>query len=111
MGADVPTWPALLTTLVQHNSLSAADTAWAMGEIMTGESSPAQVAGFAVALRSKGETSQELAGLVAAMLEHAAPLSVAGPVVDTCGTGGDRAHTVNISTMAALVVAGRIAPT
>ncbi|GAC1324563.1 MAG: anthranilate phosphoribosyltransferase [Mycobacteriales bacterium] len=102
----MPTWPALLTTLVQHHSLSAADTAWAMGEIMTGETTPAQVAGFAVALRAKGETSEEMMGLVAAMLDHAAPLAIAGPVVDTCGTGGDRAHTVNISTMAALVVAG-----
>ena len=91
---------------MRGDSLDQADTAWAMAEIMTGEATPAQVAGFAVALRSKGETAPEVAGLVAAMLEHAAPLSIDGPVVDTCGTGGDRAHTVNISTMAALVVAG-----
>lgn len=77
-----------------------------MAEIMGGEATPAQVAGFAIALRAKGETAAEMAGLVAAMLSRAEPLSVAGPVVDTCGTGGDRAHTVNISTMAALVVAG-----
>jgi anthranilate phosphoribosyltransferase len=57
-------------------------------------------------LRAKGETAPEMAGLVTAMLSYAAPLAVDGFVVDTCGTGGDRAHTVNISTMAALVVAG-----
>lgn len=77
-----------------------------MAEIMAGQASPAQVAGFAIGLRAKGETAPEVAGLVAAMLERAAPLTVGGSVVDTCGTGGDRAHTVNISTMAALVVAG-----
>jgi anthranilate phosphoribosyltransferase len=77
-----------------------------MGEVMAGEATSAQIAGLAVALRAKGETPEEMAGLVAAMLEAAHPLDVAGPVVDTCGTGGDRASTVNISTMAAIVVAG-----
>ncbi|MDQ6650128.1 MAG: anthranilate phosphoribosyltransferase [Actinomycetota bacterium] len=102
----MPTWPVLLTALLRHESLTAADTAWAMGEIMAAEATSAQVAGFAVALRAKGETADEVGGLVAAMLEVAAPLRIEGPLVDTCGTGGDRAHTVNISTMAALVVAG-----
>src|SRR3954464_1861341 len=59
-----------------------------------------------MALRAKGETAEEVEGLVRAMLEHAHRVSVDGPAVDTCGTGGDRAHTVNISTMAALVVRG-----
>lgn len=102
----MPTWPALLTALLRGESLSAADTAWAMGEVMAGEATPVQVAGFAVALRGKGETAEEVGGLVATMLDNAAQLDVPGPVVDTCGTGGDRAQTVNISTMAALVVAG-----
>jgi anthranilate phosphoribosyltransferase len=102
----VSSWPALITTLVQGESLTAAETAWAMAEIMAGEATPAQIAGFAVALRAKGETASEVAGLVRAMLDAAQPLCVTGTVVDTCGTGGDRAHTVNISTMAALVVAG-----
>jgi anthranilate phosphoribosyltransferase len=84
----------------------AADTAWAMGEIMSGAATPVQVAGFAVALRAKGESPEEIAGLVRAMLEVAEPLDLAGPAVDTCGTGGDRASTVNISTMAALLVRG-----
>jgi anthranilate phosphoribosyltransferase len=69
-----------------------------------------QIAGFATALRAKGETPAELAGLVAAMLRHATPVElpeeVRADAVDVVGTGGDRAHTVNISTMAAIVVAG-----
>jgi anthranilate phosphoribosyltransferase len=77
-----------------------------MDEVMEGSATPAQVAGFAIALRAKGETSSEVSGLVSTMLSRARPLSIAGPIVDTCGTGGDRSHTVNISTMAALVVAG-----
>ena len=100
------TWPALLGALLRGEALSSADTAWAMREIMAGEASPAQVAGFVVALRAKGETADEVAGLVEVMLDEAAHVTVEGRVVDTCGTGGDRAHTVNISTMAALVVAG-----
>jgi anthranilate phosphoribosyltransferase len=110
-------WPGLLTALLRGESLRREQTRWAMAEIMAGEASPAQLAGFAVALRAKGETAEEVAGLVAAMLEHAAVLplpsllsepgsGVGAPAVDTCGTGGDRAHTVNISTMAALVVRG-----
>ena len=99
-------WPVLLAALLAARSLSADDTAWAMSEVMSGNASSAQIAGFAVAMRAKGETTQEISGLVAAMLAHAAPLSLGGPMVDTCGTGGDRAATVNISTMAALVVRG-----
>jgi anthranilate phosphoribosyltransferase len=99
-------WPSVLTALVSGTSVSAADTAWAMGEIMSGAATPVQVAGFAVALRAKGESAEEIAGLVRAMLEVAEPLDLAGPAVDTCGTGGDRASTVNISTMAALLVRG-----
>jgi anthranilate phosphoribosyltransferase len=99
-------WPTLLTTLLAGTSLSADEAAWAMNEIMSGSATDAQIAGFAVALRAKGETTDEVSGLARAMLAHAAPLSVEGPVVDTCGTGGDRAATVNISTLAALVVRG-----
>src|SRR6478609_4752623 len=87
-------------------SLTAEDTAWAMDEIMAGDASPARLAAFAVLLRAKGETPEELAGLVHTMRERATPLSVPQRAVDVVGTGADRAHTVNISTMAALVVAG-----
>jgi anthranilate phosphoribosyltransferase len=101
-----PAWPAVLTALLAREHLTAEQAAWAMGEVMDGSATPAQVAGFAVALRAKGETAAEVSGLVSAMLSRARPCAVPGPVVDTCGTGGDRSHTVNISTMAALVVAG-----
>ena len=99
-------WPVLLTALLRGESLAAEDTAWAMNQVMSGEATPAQIAGFAMALRAKGETADEVDGLVRAMLDHALRVTVEGPAVDTCGTGGDRAHTVNISTMAALVVRG-----
>jgi anthranilate phosphoribosyltransferase len=96
----------VLSALLAREDLTREQAGWAMGEIMDGSATPAQIAGFALALRAKGETADELAGLVATMLSRAKPCSVEGPVVDTCGTGGDRAHTVNISTMAAFVVAG-----
>lgn len=99
-------WSALLATLIDGEPLSADDTAWAMNEVMSGAATAAQIAGFVVALRAKGETAEELTGLVRAMLGHARRIEVAAPAVDTCGTGGDRAHTVNISTMSAIVVAG-----
>jgi anthranilate phosphoribosyltransferase len=107
MGA--PTWPNLLSALLRGEELSAEDTAWAMGEIMAGNATPVQVAGLAMALRAKGETPAELAGLVEAMLAAATlvelPEATRVAAVDVVGTGGDRAHTVNISTMAAIVVA------
>jgi anthranilate phosphoribosyltransferase len=103
-------WPGLLSSLLAGESLTRADTAWAMRVVMSGDASPVQTAGFLVALRAKGETPEEVSGLVEVMLELAEPLSVPDRVVDTCGTGGDRAHTVNISTMAALVVAGAGVP-
>ena len=102
----MPTWPAVLSTLLRGEALSADDAAWAMNEIMSGEATPVQVAGFAVALRAKGETAEEVGGLVRTMLEHGLRVPLNRRAVDTCGTGGDRAQTVNISTMAALVVAG-----
>jgi anthranilate phosphoribosyltransferase len=100
------TWPGLLTALVAGDDLSAAQTSWAMDQVMAGEVPPARLAGFLVALRAKGETAAELTGLAEAMLAHAIRIEVPGPIVDLVGTGGDRHHTVNISTMAAVVVAG-----
>lgn len=104
------TWSNVLTALLRAEELSTDDTAWAMGEIMAGSATPAQIAGFALALRAKGETPAELNGLVRAMLAHAVPVSLSDELranaLDVVGTGGDRAHTVNISTMTAMVVAG-----
>jgi anthranilate phosphoribosyltransferase len=104
-----PTFPDLLAALLRGEELSSRDTRWAMGEIMTGNATPVQVAGFAVALRAKGETPEELSGLVEAMIASATaidlPEDVRSGAVDVVGTGGDRAHTVNISTMAAIIAA------
>lgn len=100
------TWPDVLSALVAGTDLDVGQTGWAMGEILSGEASAAQIAGFAVALRAKGETVDEVEGLVAQMYAHAAPLGVDGRIVDIVGTGGDRSRTVNISTMAAVVMAG-----
>jgi anthranilate phosphoribosyltransferase len=99
-------WPAVLAPLVAGADLDAAQTAWAMGEILSGEATDAQIAGFAVALRAKGETIDEVSGLVAAMYSRGTPLRVTGRLLDVVGTGGDRSMSVNISTMAAIVAAG-----
>jgi anthranilate phosphoribosyltransferase len=96
----------VLNGLLAGRDQSADDTAWAMDRIMRGEATDAQIAGFAVALRAKGETVEEITGLVRAMYEHANVIEVPGPAVDIVGTGGDGAKTVNISTMSSIVVAG-----
>lgn len=100
------TWPQLLNALISGQDLPAGQTRWAMNTIMAGEASDSQMAGFLVALRAKGETVEELTGLVEAMLENARPIEIPGETLDIVGTGGDRHNTVNISTMAALVCAG-----
>lgn len=76
-----------------------------MGQVMSGAATPAQIAGLLVAMRSHGVDTDQLAVLVDVMLEHSVPVDVPGPAVDTCGTGGDNSGSVNISTMAAVVVA------
>ena len=76
-----------------------------MEAILNGEATPAQMAGFVIGLRSKGETVQELTGLADMMIEFATPIEIGGPAVDVVGSGGDRSNTVNISTMAAIVAA------
>lgn len=103
--SPVQAWPEVLTRLVSRTDLDAATTTWAMGRILAGEASDVQIAGFAVALRSKGETVQEISGLAQAMLQVATPISLPREAVDIVGSGGDRANTVNISTMAAVVAA------
>ncbi|MFK8908608.1 anthranilate phosphoribosyltransferase [Streptomyces sp. YS-3] len=99
-------WPGVLDALLSGTDQSAEATAWAMDSIMRGEATDAQIAGFAVALRAKGETVAEITGMVRAMYEHANLIEVPGRTVDIVGTGGDGAKTVNISTMSAIVVAG-----
>ncbi len=101
-------WPAVLGVLSARGDLSSDQARTAMSEILEGAASPAQIAGFIVALRMKGETVDELTGLLQAMLDAAerVELPTGTPVVDVVGTGGDRAHTINVSTLSALVVAG-----
>ncbi|MGH2720780.1 MAG: anthranilate phosphoribosyltransferase [Actinomycetota bacterium] len=101
-----PSWPGILSTLLSRASLSTAEADWAMERIMQGEATPAQFGAFVTALRAKGETADEIAGLVSTMRRFVVRVEVEGPVVDTCGTGGDRSGSVNVSTMAAFVVAG-----
>jgi anthranilate phosphoribosyltransferase len=101
-------WPVVLGTLMDGGSLDRSVARVAMAEILDGAASPAQIAAYIVALRMKGETVEELVGMVEAMLE-ASELVTLDPslrAVDIVGTGGDRAHTINVSTLAAIVVAG-----
>jgi anthranilate phosphoribosyltransferase len=100
------TWPSVLGSLLRRETLSTDDATWAMDQVMAGEATPAQIAGFVIALRAKGESAEEMDGFSRAMLAHAHRIDVPGPAVDVVGTGGDLAHTVNVSTMAAIVTAG-----
>ncbi len=99
-------WPDVLGDLSARRDLDAPSVRWAMREILDGQATDAQIAGFAVALRTKGETRIELQAMADQMLESAVRLEVADRVVDIVGTGGDRANTVNISSMSAVVIAG-----
>src|SRR5829696_2339813 len=103
--AQEATWPGLLSDLIAGRDLDRGTAEWAMSEIMTGEATPSQVAGFLIGLRAKGESIEEMRGLAEQMLAHARRIEVPGPSFDIVGTGGDRSHTVNISTMSAMVAA------
>jgi anthranilate phosphoribosyltransferase len=95
-----------LAQLLDGRDLSRDEARTVMGSIMTGEATPAQIAGFLIALRAKGETADEIAGCAEAMREHVLPVRPQrADLVDTAGTGGDGAKTINISTAAALVAA------
>ncbi|MGN6723845.1 MAG: anthranilate phosphoribosyltransferase [Marmoricola sp.] len=100
------TWPEILTDLMAGRDLEDEQTRWAMRQILAGEATSAQIAGFAVGLRSKGESVGELDAAVETLYAFAAPLSVEGRALDVVGTGGDRSFSVNISTMSAIVAAG-----
>jgi anthranilate phosphoribosyltransferase len=112
--ADLGGWPAVLGPLVAGQDLPAASTRAAMAEILDGAATPAQLAGFVVALRMKGETVEELTGLLDAMLSAATLVSVDEllheRLIDIVGTGGDRSHSINVSTLASFVVAGAGVP-
>ena len=107
-------WPALLTELLERRDLPASHARAAMATILAGEATAAQLIGFVVALRAKGESPEEISGLLDAVLEAATlvPLStqLQATAVDIVGTGGDRSHSINVSTMAAIVTAGAGVP-
>ncbi len=96
----------MIAKIVEGKDLTLEESREAMGEIMEGRATPAQIASFITGLRMKGETSEEITGAAMLMREKVTGIKVTGETVDTCGTGGDRMNTFNISTAASLVVAG-----
>ena len=100
------TWKHILNQLVKHQNLTDTEVAWAMDHIMTGQTEQPILASFLTALHSKGETPEELGALAAGMIAKAETVDIDPHAVDIVGTGGDQQNTVNISTMAALVIAG-----
>lgn len=107
-------WQAVLGRLVGRHDLSELEASLAFAEVLAGNATPSQMAALVFGLRCKGETVAEMTGLVRALLRAAEPLPVEdrqrSRLVDTCGTGGDRTGTFNISTVAAFVVAGTGVP-
>jgi len=106
--ADLGGWPFVLRRLYAGEDLSADEAGAALADVFEGTATSAQIAAFATALRMKGETVEEMTGLVATVFRYAEPLDVpdAAALVDTCGTGGDRSGSINVSTLSAFVVAG-----
>lgn len=109
-----PQWPAVLAALAADRDLTSDEASWAMEQVLTGTATSTQFGAFVMGLRAKGESPDEVAALVATMLAHARLLDFGpqGPplALDVVGTGGDQSHTVNISTMAALVCAASGVP-
>jgi anthranilate phosphoribosyltransferase len=107
-------WPAVLGALASSRDLTAAEAEAALSDILDGNATPAQIAAFVFGLRCKGETVDEMAGMVKSMLDASERVMVepqlASRLVDTCGTGGDRSGTINVSTISALVVAAAGVP-
>lgn len=107
-------WPAVISGLLDRVDLPASHARAAMSNILNGEATPAQLIGFVVALRAKGETPEEISGLLDAVLAAATTVPLDDALreraIDIVGTGGDRSHSINVSTMAALVVAGAGVP-
>lgn len=103
---DPAFWPKILNKLTSGEALSTQEAGEAMRAVMRRQASEVQVAAFLMALRAKGETVDEVEGFASVILEFATQVKAPGPTVDTCGTGGDRSGTFNISTVAAVVVAG-----
>lgn len=107
---DRNSWPVILEGLIHSEDLTIGQASWAMEEIMQGRASDARLGAFLVALRAKGETVEELIGFRDAVLANARPLPGGSEMLDIVGTGGDRLKTVNISTMASVLVAATDVP-
>ncbi|HWG75032.1 MAG TPA: anthranilate phosphoribosyltransferase [Acidimicrobiales bacterium] len=108
--SDLGGWPGVLSRIAGRGDLSADEAAAALADVLEGNATPSQMAAFIFGLRCKGETVEEMTGLVRAMVATAEGIDLdeelRSTLVDTCGTGGDRSGTINVSTIAALVVAG-----
>ena len=107
---NVNKWPEILATTVAGKDLTYEQSSWVMDQVMTGEAGDARLAGFLTSLAAKGATVDEIRGLADSMQSHAVSLDVPTDVLDIVGTGGDGAHTVNISTMASLIIAAAGVP-
>ena len=105
-----PSWPSILAKLIAKQDLDRSEANWAMSQIMAGDSSEAEIAAFMLALRSKGETVSELAGLVDVMLKQAVVLDTGDDALDIVGTGGDLVGTVNVSSMASILASAAGVP-
>ncbi|KQO64840.1 anthranilate phosphoribosyltransferase [Curtobacterium sp. Leaf261] len=108
--SDPQTWPSTIGALMAGTDLSISESSWAMERIIGGHATDAQIAAFLIALRAKGETVNEVVGFRDAILESAVPLDVDPMALDIVGTGGDVVGTVNVSTMAAIVIAATGVP-
>ena len=101
----IPSWKSAVTALESGLDLTSSDAQWFMREILEGRAETSELSQFLLALKSKGETSEEVGAFVSEMFNHSAPINVVERSVDTVGTGGDGAHTINISTTAAIIAA------
>ena len=99
-------WPAIFSKLASRIDLSGEEAFSVLVEILSGNAQESQIGAFLLGLRQKGETADEITGLTRAMLSFAESITLDGDCIDTCGTGGDRSGTINVSTMSAFVVAG-----
>jgi anthranilate phosphoribosyltransferase len=104
--ADVGGWPNLLSRLFRAEDLDADSAGAALSDILAGRAAPAVIGAFVAALRTKGETVDELVGLLGAMRAEGERVVIAPGAIDTCGTGGDRSGTINVSTIAAFIATG-----
>ena len=104
--AAIGGWPAILGKILSGQDLTSEEACAALDDVLEGTATAAQIGAFVAGLRAKGESVEEMTGLVRAYRIHGESLEVGVEVVDTCGTGGDRSGTINVSTLSALVVAG-----